>query len=116
MKQTLKDLTRKSVFLSMMLLACSGIFAKSKTKWAVNPELPMSVRMCQSEIIRNPEGWMLDFSTKLKWNYCHGLECQAFLDVYDRYGGDYLYKYVKQFADTMINENFKHIKGTIYTL
>ena len=31
MKQTLKDLTRKSVFLSMMLLACSGIFAKSKT-------------------------------------------------------------------------------------
>ena len=77
MKQTLKDLTRKSVFLSMMLLACSGIFAKSKTKWAVNPELPMSVRMCQSEIIRNPEGWMLDFSTKLKWNYCHGLECQA---------------------------------------
>ena len=109
MKQTLKDLTRKSVFLSMMLLACSGIFAKSKTKWAVNPELPMSVRMCQSEIIRNPEGWMLDFSTKLKWNYCHGLECQAFLDVYDRYGGDYLYKYVKQFADTMINEN-----GRIY--
>ena len=109
MKQTLKDLTRKSVFLSMMLLACSGIFAKSKTKWAVNPELPMSVRMCQSEIIRNPEGWMLDFSTKLKWNYCHGIECQAFLDVYDRYGGDYLYKYVKQFADTMINEN-----GRIY--
>ena len=31
------------------------------------------------------------------------------LDVYDRYGGDYLYKYVKQFADTMINEN-----GRIY--
>lgn len=109
MKQTLKNLARRYVILSLMLLACSGIFAKSKTKWAVDPNLPMSVRMCQSEIIRNPEGWMLDFSTKLKWNYCHGLECQAFLDVYDRYGGEYLYKYVKQFADTVIDE-----KGLIY--
>ncbi len=37
------------------------------------------------------------------------LNVRRFLDVYDRYGGDYLYKYVKQFADTMINEN-----GRIY--
>jgi unsaturated rhamnogalacturonyl hydrolase len=66
---------------------------------------PWSVKMAESEIKRNPEGWMLDFSDRLKWNYCHGLVCQSLLDVYDRYGNDKFYKYVEQFADTMIYDN-----------
>ncbi|PZX13701.1 unsaturated rhamnogalacturonyl hydrolase [Breznakibacter xylanolyticus] len=66
---------------------------------------PMSVRMAESEMKRSPEGWMLDFSDRLKWNYCHGLVSQSFLDVYDRYGDEKFFKYVKQYADTMIYEN-----------
>ena len=44
--------------------------------------LPWSVRMAESEMVRCPESWQLDFQTRLKWDYCHGLELQAMLDVY----------------------------------
>ncbi len=68
-------------------------------------EKPLSVQMAESCIQRNPEGWMLDFSTKLKWNYCHGLVGKAMLDVYDAYGDDQFYEYMRQYADTMIAED-----------
>ncbi|MDK2837585.1 MAG: unsaturated rhamnogalacturonyl hydrolase, partial [Bacteroidota bacterium] len=42
---------------------------------------PYYVRMADSEMQRNPESWMVDFSKELKWNYCHGLELGAILDV-----------------------------------
>ncbi|MDC1597120.1 glycosyl hydrolase family 88, partial [Phocaeicola vulgatus] len=38
---------------------------------------PWSVRMAESEMVRCPESWQLDFQTRLKWDYCHGLELQA---------------------------------------
>ena len=44
-------------------------------------EKPWSVRMVESEMARWPESWQLDFQPKLKWDYCHGLELQAMLDV-----------------------------------
>lgn len=53
----------------------------------VDTKLPWSVRITESEMIRWPESWQLDFQPKLKWDYCHGLELQAMLDVYDTYGG-----------------------------
>lgn len=40
---------------------------------------PWSVRMAESEMVRCPESWQLDFQTRLKWDYCHGLELQAML-------------------------------------
>ena len=96
---------------------CTSVEAKKKQEYTVDPSLPMSIRMTLSEMERNPEGWMLDFSSSLKWNYCHGLECQSFLDVYDHYKNDKkygkivapFYTYVKAYADTIINE-----KGIIY--
>ena len=61
---------------------CSTQLAAQK----VNDKQPWSVRMVESEMIRCPESWQLDFQPKLKWDYCHGLELQAMLDVYDAYG------------------------------
>ena len=70
-----------------------------------NKEKPMSVRMVESEISRMPESWMLDFSKKLKWNYCHGLELQAFLDVADQYPEyQQFVDYAISYTDTIINE------------
>ena len=66
-------------------------------------EKPWSVRMVESEMARWPESWQLDFQPKLKWDYCHGLELQAMLDVYDRYGNDKIYEYALAYADTMVN-------------
>lgn len=53
-------------------------------------------------MIRCPQAWQLDFQPQLKWDYCHGLELQAMLDVYDRYGDKKIYDYALAYADTMI--------------
>lgn len=68
-------------------------------------EKPWSVRMAESEMIRCPESWQLDFRSTLKWDYCHGLELQAMLDVYDAYGDKRLFDYAVAYADTMIQED-----------
>lgn len=81
----------------LMLLSCA---MKAQR---VSADQPWSVRMSESEMIRCPESWQLDFQPKLKWDYCHGLELQAMLDVYDRYGDEKFYKYALAYADTMVN-------------
>jgi len=62
-------------------------------------------RMADSEIKRNPESWMVDFATKLKWDYCNGLELQAIYKVWEKTGNQKYFDYVKSYADTIINEN-----------
>ena len=85
-------------------LLCSVSLSAQK----VSDKLPWSVRMTESEMIRCPESWQLDFQPKLKWDYCHGLELQAMLDVYDAYGDKKIVDYA--LADTMI-----HNDGSIVT-
>lgn len=58
--------------------------------------------MADSEMIRNPESWMVDFSKTLKWNYCHGLELEAIYDVYKKTGNKKYYDYALSYADTMV--------------
>lgn len=67
-----------------------------------NKQEPWSQRMIRSEMQRSPQGWMLNFSNDLSWNYCHGLVCSAILDVSTYYNIDDFYSYVKLYADTMI--------------
>ncbi len=80
----------------------ASLVARGQT---VDSNLPWSVRMTASEMIRNPESWQLDFQTKLKWDYCHGLELGAMLDVYDAYGDTRIRDYAIAYADTMVNED-----------
>ena len=63
------------------------------------------VRMVDSEMKRNPEAWMLDFSKAPKWNYCHGLVSQSILQTYDKTGERKYYAYIYDYVDTMINES-----------
>ena len=66
-------------------------------------EKKMFVRMADSEMKRNPQSWMVDFSKDLKWNYCHGLELEAIYDVYRKTGDKKYYNYALSYADTVIN-------------
>lgn len=88
-----------------MLTACSQNTKQEAQIQDNTSGKPWSVRMVESEMTRCPESWQLDFQPKLKWDYCHGLELQAMLDVYDRYGDDNIYKYALAYADTMVNED-----------
>jgi unsaturated rhamnogalacturonyl hydrolase len=61
--------------------------------------------MTESEMKRNPESWMVDFSTRLTWNYCHGFELGAFLDVWEKTGNQKYFDYVLSYADSIVNED-----------
>lgn len=76
--------------------------AQAKTDFP-SGQKPWSVRMVESEMTRCPESWQLDFQPALKWDYCHGLELGAMLDVYDRYGDKKIFDYAVAYADTMVN-------------
>ena len=89
------------------MAACFVLTVQAQT---VSENLPWSVRMTESEMIRYPESWQLDFQPRLKWDYCVGLELQAMLDVYARYNDPKIVDYAVAFADTMIND-----KGEIKT-
>lgn len=101
MKNTWRSLLTAGTF-----LFSASLFAGQR----VSDKLPWSVRMTQSEMARCPESWQLDFQPRLKWDYCHGLELQAMLDVYDRYGDRKVFDYALSYADTMI-----HADGSIET-
>ncbi|MDU1889974.1 MAG: glycoside hydrolase family 88 protein [Dysgonomonas sp.] len=82
-----------NIFLVLLLLA--SIFpSEAKTKYYV--------QMSDSEMKRNPEAWMLDFSKAPKWNYCHGLELQSILQVWQKTGDKKYYDYAYGFADLMV--------------
>lgn len=63
------------------------------------------VRMADSEMQRNSEGWMIDFVKAPKWNYTHGLELQAILQVWEMTGDEKYFNYAENYADTMIHED-----------
>ena len=101
---------RRIKFCQLFLLtALAGMTLIAKAQ-KVDKNQPWSVRMVQSEMVRCPESWQLDFQPSLKWDYCHGLELQAMLDVYDRYGDERIYNYALAYADTMIHDDGSIVK------
>lgn len=93
-----RNILLKAFFVLLAVAASSGTQAQR-----VDSNQPWSVRMAESEMIRWPESWQLDFQPRLKWDYCHGLELQSMLDVYDRYGDSRFFDYALAYADTMVN-------------
>jgi len=67
--------------------------------------LEPAIRIADSEMARCPESWQLDFQPTLKWDYCHGLELQAFLQLYERTGDEKYFDYALAYADTMIHDD-----------
>ena len=60
--------------------------------------------LTRSEIKRTPKSYLLDFSTAPKWSYVMGIELEAMLDTYIKYGGEDIRKYCQEYTDTMINQ------------
>ncbi|HOQ58798.1 MAG TPA: glycoside hydrolase family 88 protein [Bacteroidales bacterium] len=80
---------------------------------------PLSVRMAESEMIRTPVPTDLDgCEGRLKWNYTHGLELLAFMDLYDASGDERFWNYAARYADTMINSQAEIVsyKKTNYNI
>jgi len=78
-------MVRKILFIAIVF--CSSCFVSGKNY----------IQMANSEMKRNPESWMPDFRKTLKWDYTHGLELQAFWQVYEKTGNLIYLDYVKSF-------------------
>lgn len=91
---------KKIAFLFMLCSALTPL-------WGAGGHLPLSVQLANSEMKRNPESWMIDFVKTLKWDYCHGLELQAFMEVYNKTKNDVYLQYAKSYADTVISKDGK---------
>ena len=72
---------RRTPFYNFFIVALLVTMTASVSAQQVDSKLPWSVRLTESEMIRYPESWQLDFQPKLKWDYCHGLELGAMLDM-----------------------------------
>ncbi len=98
----------KFIVLTALLLTANSI---SATK-------PYSVWMADSEMKRYPESWMIDFSKRLKWDYCNGLELQSIYMVWKQTKEPKYFNYVRSYADTIINQDGSIIgyKPTDYSL
>ncbi|MBO7570458.1 MAG: glycoside hydrolase family 88 protein, partial [Bacteroidaceae bacterium] len=68
-----------------------------------NPYKHYSEWMTASEMQRTPKSYLLDFSSKPKWSYVMGIELEAMLDTYLKYGNLRIWEYCKEYTDTMIN-------------
>ena len=66
------------------------------------PHQHYSEWMTYSEMQRVPKSYLLDFSTKPKWSYVMGIELEAMLDTYLRYGDQRVLDYCQEYTDTMI--------------
>ena len=88
----------------ILLLIIIAFLTHCTNKTAPGRE-PNYMRMADSEMRRNPESWMIDFQDKIKWNYTHGLEMQAFIQVSEKTGDEQYFTYAENYADTMINDD-----------
>ena len=60
--------------------------------------------MTYSEMKRVPNPVMLDFAKGPKWGYVVGIELEAMLDTYLKYGGEDIRKYCQEYTDKMIDQ------------
>lgn len=95
------------ILLTAVLAACTAA------------EAPLSLRVVESEMVRNPEASYIDGQEgKLKWNYTTGLELKAMLDVYAVCGEERILDYADAWYDAIIDSAgviFKYKKSNFST-
>ena len=87
----------------------SIVFMFSTQSYASNKQvldnlLPMSERMAQSEMQRNPQAWSIDWREYPRWTYTHGLVLLSMAKLYEKTAKAEYFEYIKNYADTLINE------------
>ncbi len=81
----------------------NNLYINGSLSLVKQPYKTYSQWMTASEMKRVPKSYLLDFSTRPKWSYVMGIELEAMLDTYLKYGGEDILKYCKEYTDTMIN-------------
>lgn len=116
-----KFLTEKRILILLFLSVITFVNCKQTksenedskkvvVKMEVSDTLKWSERMALSIMKRNPEAYQIDGKEKPKWDYVHGLVLTGFEKLYQHTNNEKYYKYVKDYADILIDST-----GTIAT-
>ena len=81
-----------------------NLFINGSLSLLKKPYKNYSEWLTYSEMTRVPQSYMLDFAKSPRWSYVMGIELEAMLDTYLKYGGDDIRKYCQLYTDTMIND------------
>src|SRR5690606_41558952 len=96
--------------LPIFLSSCKEIKTKSNetetsaTNTLVDSTDKWSVRMANSIMHRNEHAYEIDHRTVPKWDYVHGVVMLGFEKLYEKTNDQKYYDYIKDYADTLINE------------
>lgn len=76
----------------------------------------MYVSMADSEMRRFPEAWQIDWAKRPVFGYCQGVVALAMLKTWKATGDEKYYRYVEQYADTMVRNdgsilNYDYVNG-----
>ncbi|MDR7129037.1 unsaturated rhamnogalacturonyl hydrolase [Algoriphagus sp. 4150] len=103
-KKFLPILSLLLIMMAVWTSSCSQKSQESEDSEAENTSgKAYSIWMADSEIVRNPEGWTIDFNKKPKWEYTHGLIMSSMQAVWKQKGEQRFYDYTKKFADFMVD-------------
>lgn len=85
---------------------------------ALSDDMPLSLRMTYSEMLRTPHAVNLDFRPEPRWNYSAGLELCAMWQAAQRYDCQQVRDYVYSYADSLVNADgtIKGYRGDEYNL
>lgn len=100
--------TVTKLYIIIFVLALSAPIAQGNTSKKTSSQ-KSSIQFALSEMKRFPHAWQLDYGTGLYFGYTQGLGCLAMLKLYDKTGDTRYLNYVKEWTDSIINEN-----GDIY--
>lgn len=93
------------IFRVLSIAALVGVMGCGASKGLLHSSTkPLSLRMVESEIKRNPEAVSLDGIEPgmVKWNYTTGLELQAIMDAAEVYSRQDFWDYAARYYDTMV--------------
>lgn len=94
MKGKMRDIRFQNLFINGSMVLRQLPYSGHYSEW-----------LTRSEMQRTPHSYLLDFSNHAKWSYVMGIELEAMLDTYLRYGGEDILAYCQAYTDTMIDQN-----------
>jgi len=93
------------IYLLIVLFFISGFSIAFPNHFLEDSFLNWAIRMADSEMKRNPDALTLDFVTKPKWNYTHGLVLTSFSRLWEETQNPSYLSYIKDYIDYFVDES-----------
>jgi unsaturated rhamnogalacturonyl hydrolase len=93
------------IFLSSFLLIAQNKVNNSSKQMLAQNDLSLSKSIADLVMKKYPDVWQIDGGEKPKWDYKAGYLLSAFDQLYQKTGDENYLRYIKTFADALIDKN-----------